>query len=101
MNDTSLLDLKKELKEVLRYIKKLEHTNKSLRGSITNCKKRINEYEMTNKALFKIYKKVTERMREIEFDYKNLMKIEGIAITFFDKRKENGDWGSKRDHEND
>jgi len=99
MSDVTLQSLAQELKEVLRYVKKLEHSNKSLRGSIATCKKSMREYSITNKALVKIYRKVTDRMSEIELDYRALSKIQGMRVTLFKKRNVGGDWCMQRDNE--
>ena len=101
MSEVNLKSLNSELKEVLRYVKKLEHSNKSLRGSIATCKKGMREYSTANTALVKIYRKVTDRMREIELDYKALLKIQGMSVTFFEKRNAGGNWCAKRDGEDE
>ena len=101
MSEAAIQELARELKEVLRYVKKLEQSNKSLRGSIATCKKGMREYGITNKALVKIYRRVTDRMREIELDYKALSKIQGMSVTFFEKRNAGGDWCAKRDIDDD
>lgn len=101
MNEPTLKSLSNELKEILRYVRKLEHSNKSLRGSVATCKKSMRQYDTTNRALVKIYRNVTDRMREIEFDYRALCKIHGMTMTFFNKRNKGGDWCPKRDSTDD
>ncbi len=101
MREVTLQSVARELKEFLRYVKQLEHSNKSLRGSIATCKRSMREYGITNKALVKIYQRVTDRMSEIELDYRALCKIHGMKMTFFEKRNTGGDWCAKRDSDDD
>lgn len=92
MSEITLKELASELKEILRYVKKLEHSNKSLRGSIATCKKTMREHGITHRALVSIYRKTADRMREIELDYNALSKIHRMTVTFFERRNKKGEW---------